>query len=88
MPGNTSATQASIITTTPAASGASWSASGNAALPSAVPKPSALHRGRGAGSIRGNSYRLIVNIHYNTGIIFIRFVGTHAEYDKIDATTI
>lgn len=29
-----------------------------------------------------------VTIHYNTSIIFIRFIGTHAEYDKIDATTI
>jgi mRNA interferase HigB len=39
-------------------------------------------------NIKGNTYRLVVRLHYNTGIVFIRFIGTHAAYDKIDATTI
>lgn len=39
-------------------------------------------------NIKGNTYRLIVKLHYNTGIVFIRFVGTHADYDKIDATAV
>jgi mRNA interferase HigB len=39
-------------------------------------------------NIKGNSYRLIVAIRYDIGIIFIRFIGTHAEYDKVNAETI
>ena len=38
--------------------------------------------------IKGNDYRLVVAVHYNRGMIFIRFVGTHREYDRIDASTV
>jgi mRNA interferase HigB len=39
-------------------------------------------------NIKGNRYRLIVAMRYDIGLIFICFIGTHAEYDKIDAETI
>ncbi|WP_342669358.1 MULTISPECIES: type II toxin-antitoxin system HigB family toxin [Chroococcidiopsis] len=39
-------------------------------------------------NIKGNSYRLIVAVRYDIKIVFIRFIGTHAQYDKVDAKTI
>ncbi len=39
-------------------------------------------------NIRGNNYRLVVRINYDFGIVYIRFVGTHAAYDKIKVETI
>jgi len=39
-------------------------------------------------NIKGNDFRLVVAVHYNRGMMFVRFVGTHREYDEIDATTI
>jgi mRNA interferase HigB len=39
-------------------------------------------------NIKGNKYRLVVVIKFTMGYIFIRFVGTHEEYSKIDCSTI
>ncbi len=39
-------------------------------------------------NIKGNDYRLIVAVNYLHGIAYIRFIGTHAEYDRIDATQV
>ena len=39
-------------------------------------------------NIKGNDYRLVVKVHYDRRQIYIRFVGTHREYDVINAETI
>lgn len=48
---------------------------------------SVIHNNRFVFNIAGNKYRLVVKIHYNTGVIYIRFIGTHAQYDQIDVET-
>jgi mRNA interferase HigB len=52
------------------------------------PSASILVDNRVVFNIKGNTYRLIVKINYDYGMVWIRFIGTHAEYDKIDATKI
>ena len=39
-------------------------------------------------NLKGNDYRLVVLVRYDRGLIFIRFIGTHRQYDKIDIETI
>jgi mRNA interferase HigB len=45
---------------------------------------SILKHGRVVFNIAGNKYRLVVMINYKSAIVFIRFIGTHEEYDRID----
>ena len=51
-------------------------------------KASILKSSRVVFNICGNTYRLIVKINYERGWVFIRFIGTHADYDKVDAENI
>jgi mRNA interferase HigB len=39
-------------------------------------------------NIKGNKYRLIVRINYEFSLVWIRFIGSHAEYSRIDAREI
>lgn len=49
---------------------------------------SVLENGRIVFNIKGNSYRLIVKFNFERQWAFIRFAGTHAQYDKINADSI
>jgi len=51
-------------------------------------RTSILKTGRVVFNIKGNDYRLVTQVNYAAGIIRIRWVGTHAEYDKINAETV
>ena len=52
------------------------------------PSASILPDNRVVFNIKGNHYRLIVKINYDYSICWIRFIGTHAEYDRVDAIKI
>ncbi|MCC5870433.1 MAG: type II toxin-antitoxin system HigB family toxin [Gammaproteobacteria bacterium] len=47
-----------------------------------------LRDGRVVFNIAGNKYRLVVWINYAYRVVYIRFIGTHKQYDEIDAQTI
>jgi mRNA interferase HigB len=49
---------------------------------------SILKNNRIVFNIAGNKYRLVVRVNFESKTIFIRFIGTHKEYDKIDAGNI
>src|SRR5258708_4789875 len=49
---------------------------------------SILKDGRAVFNIAGNKYRIVVWINYPYRVVYIRFIGTHRQYDKIDAQTV
>ncbi len=65
---------------------ASWK--GPKVIKQQYPSASFLVDNRVVFNLKGNHYRLIVKINYDFQIVWIRFIGTHTEYDKIDAKTI
>ncbi|WP_296621198.1 type II toxin-antitoxin system HigB family toxin [Marivirga sp.] len=68
------------------ASKASWNNPSN--IKEDYARASILKGGRVVFYICGNKYRLVVDINYLRQWVFIRFIGTHSDYDKIDANTI
>ena len=49
---------------------------------------SILKNRRAVFNIKGNNYRLIVAVAYQLGIVYVKFVGTHKQYDAVDAETV
>jgi mRNA interferase HigB len=52
------------------------------------PKASILKASWVVFNIKGNDYRLVAALQYQAGVLVIRFFGTHADYDRIDAETV
>ena len=52
------------------------------------PEASIFKDGRAVFNLAGNKYRLVVWINHSYRVIYIRFTGTHAQYDRINAQTI
>lgn len=59
-----------------------------AALKADFRNASILQKGRAVFNIAGNKYRLVVKINYPYRIVYIRFIGTHAQYGAIDPQTV
>lgn len=65
---------------------ADWT--GPAAVKAQFGTASVLKDGRAVFNLGGNKYRLVVWINYPYRVVYVRFIGTHKQYDAIDAQTI
>jgi mRNA interferase HigB len=54
----------------------------------AAPKSKVLNRERVRFEVAGGNYRLVVAFDFRRQVAFVKFIGTHAEYDRIDALTV
>ena len=66
--------------------GADWASP--AAVKREIRSASILKDGRLVFNIAGNKYRIVVWINYPYRVVYIRFIGSHSQYDAIDAQTI
>lgn len=57
-------------------------------LKAVYPSASLVANGRVIFNVSGNKYRLVVVVIYPARTLFVRFIGSHSEYDQIDVTTI
>ena len=53
-----------------------------------VRSASVLKDGRVVFNVAGNKYRIVVWINYPYRVVYVRFIGTHAQYDKVNAQTV
>jgi mRNA interferase HigB len=66
--------------------GADWATPAD--VKRAIRSASILKDGRAVFNIAGNKYRIVVWINYPYRVVYVRFVGTHRQYDRIDAQTV
>lgn len=66
--------------------GSHWT--GTADVQTAFPKAKVLNRERVRFEVAGGNYRLIAAFKFGSGIAFVKFLGTHAEYDRINTLTV
>jgi mRNA interferase HigB len=66
--------------------GADWATPAD--VKRAIRSVSILRDGRAVFNIAGNKYRIVVWINYPYRVVYIRFIGTHHQYDAIDAQTV
>ena len=66
--------------------GADWASPAD--VKRAIRSASILNDGRAVFNIAGNKYRIVVWINYPYRVVYIRFIGTHHQYDAIDAQTV
>ncbi|MEE9139499.1 MAG: type II toxin-antitoxin system HigB family toxin [Alphaproteobacteria bacterium] len=69
-----------------AARDADWSSMAD--IKRTYPKASVINNERVVFDICGGNYRLVVAVKFSAKIVFIKFIGTHKEYQKVDAATV
>jgi len=65
---------------------AQWRSTGE--IQEAAPKAKVLNRDRVRFEVAGGSYRLVAAFDFRRQIAFVKFIATHAEYDRVDALTV